>query len=123
MNEGRYRLIGSSASPYAIKLRALLVYRRIPREQALSGMSEALLGIAGELYLPFLVADAEAFAKGMKRLEINVWGLPYALSPFKYQVKCLDLLREKFAALDAEHRTALRPVLERTGCWTHLIAG
>jgi glutathione S-transferase len=91
-----------------------------PCEQALSGMAEALLRIAGELYLPFLVANAEAYAKGVERLEINVWGLPYALSPFKYQVKCLQLLREKFAALDAEHRTALRPVLERTGCWQYL---
>jgi hypothetical protein len=45
-----------------------------------------------------------------------------ALSPFNYQVKCLQLLREKFAALDAEHRTALRPVLERAGCWEHLSA-
>ncbi len=93
-----------------------------PREQALSGMSEALLGIAGELYLPFLAANAQAFASGTERLEINVWGLSYALSPFKYQVKCLGLLRDKFAALDAEDRTALRPLLERTGCWEHLIA-
>jgi hypothetical protein len=93
-----------------------------PREQALSGMTEALLAIAGELYLPFLVANAQAFAKGLERLEIKVWGLPYALSPFKYQVKCLQQLRDKFAALDAEHIKALRPVLERTGCWTHLAA-
>jgi hypothetical protein len=85
-------------------------------------LSEALLGIAGELYLPFLVANAKAFAKGMDRLEINVWGLSYALSPFKFQVKCLGLLRDKFAALDAEHQTALKPVLERTGCWRHLVA-
>ena len=68
------------------------------------------------------VANAEAFAKGVERLEINVWGLPYALSPFKYQVKCLDLIRGKFAALDAEHRAALQPVLEHTGCWEHLVA-
>jgi hypothetical protein len=85
-------------------------------------MAEALLKIAGELYLPFLVANAAALAKGVERLEINVWGMAYALSPFKYQVKCLNLLRDKFAALDAVHRTALRPVLERTGCWGHLIA-
>ena len=92
-----------------------------PRDQALSGMAEALLRVTGELYLPFLVANAEAFAKGLERLKINVWGLSYALSPFKYQVKCLNLIRDKFAALDAQHRTALRPVLERTGCWANLV--
>ena len=93
-----------------------------PREQALSGLAEALLGIAGELYLPFLAANADAFARGLPRLELEVWGLPYALSPFKYQVKCLEQLREKFAGLDAADRTALRPLLERTGCWAHLAA-
>jgi len=92
------------------------------RQQALSGMAEALLRIAGELYLPFLVANAGAFDRGLERVEINVWGLPYALSPFKYQVKCLDLIREKFAALGGENRAGLRPVLERTGCWAHLAA-
>ena len=71
-----------------------------------------MLKIAGDLYLPFLAANAEAFAKGLERLEINVWGLPYALAPFKYQVKCLQSLREKFAALDPKERKALRPVLE-----------
>jgi hypothetical protein len=94
-----------------------------PREQALGGMAEALLRIAGELYLPFLVANADAFAKGFERVEMNVWGLPYALAPFKYQVKCLTLLRDKFLALDADSRAALKPVLERTGCWRHLAVG
>ncbi len=93
-----------------------------PRKQALGGFAEALLRIAGELYLPFLVANFDAFAKGLERLEINVWGLPYALSPFKYQVRCLDQLRDKFAALTVQDRTALRPVLERTGCWSYLSA-
>ena len=68
------------------------------------------------------MANAGAFARGLERVEINVWGLPYALSPFKYQVKCLDLIREKFMALGGENRAALRPILERTACWAHLAA-
>lgn len=91
-----------------------------PRERTLEGWAEALLRIAGELYLPFLVANEQAFAKGLDRLEIEIWGLPYALAPFKYQVKCLRQLRDKFAALVPADRAALRPLLERTGCWAHL---
>lgn len=93
-----------------------------PLERVLNGWVEALLRIAGELYLPFLVANAEAFACGLERLEIEVWGLPYALAPFKYQVKCLDQLRDKFAALDVADRDALQPILARTGCWGPLVA-
>jgi hypothetical protein len=92
------------------------------RQRALGGWVEALLHIAGELYLPFLVANAKAFADGLERLEITVWDLPYALAPFKYQVKCLQQLRDKFAALQPSDRAALRPVLERTGCWKPLAA-
>jgi glutathione S-transferase len=91
-----------------------------PRERALGAWVEALLGIAGELYLPFLLANAEALARGLARVEIKVWGLPYALAPFKYQVKCLQQLRAKFAALSADDRTALQPILARTGCWRAL---
>jgi glutathione S-transferase len=93
-----------------------------PRERALGAWVEALLFIAGELYLPFLVANAKAFANGLERLEIKVWNLPYALAPFKYQVKCLQQLRRKFAALDAQDRAALRPILARTGCGELLTA-
>lgn len=89
-------------------------------EQALGGFAEALLRIAGDLYLPFLVANADAYAKGLPRLEMSVWGLPYALTPFKYQVKCLARLRQRFTALSSSDRSALKPVLERTGCWRPL---
>ena len=92
-----------------------------PRERVLHGWVEALLRIAGELYLPFLVANAEAFARGLERLEIEVWGLPYALAPFKYQVKCLHQLRHKFTELDVGDRDALQPILACTGCWEPLV--
>lgn len=91
-----------------------------PRERALGAWVEGLLRIAGELYLPFLLANAEALAKGLKRLQIEVWGLPYALAPFKYQLKCLQQLRSKFTALDAQDRAALQPILDRTRCWEPL---
>lgn len=91
-----------------------------PREQALTGMAEALLKIPGELYLPFLVANAEAFAKGCEKLRMEVLGMPYVLAPFKCQVKCLEQLRGKFAVLSEADRAALKPVLERTGCWEPL---
>ena len=54
------------------------------RAQALGGFVEALLRIAGELYLPFLVANADAFAKGLERLEIE--GLGPALRAVAVQI-------------------------------------
>jgi hypothetical protein len=44
MTEGPYRSIGSTASPYALKLRALLCYRWIPHHWI---MTKALLARTG----------------------------------------------------------------------------
>src|SRR5204862_3160870 len=88
-----------------------------PRERALGGMAEALLKIAGELYLPFLAANAEAFASGLERLEMNVWGLPYALAPFKYQVSACSSFATSF-------QRSMRAVGRRCDrCWNAPGAG
>jgi glutathione S-transferase len=88
-----------------------------PFERAVGGAVGDLLALAGELYLPFLAANEQAFARGLEKHEITVWGLTYALAPFKYQVKCLANLRERFRALAPADRGRLEPVLRRTGCW------
>jgi hypothetical protein len=43
-------------------------------------------------------------------------GHPYAQGVFKYQVKCLADLRSRYAALDAQARASLAPLLTETGC-------
>lgn len=93
-----------------------------PFDRALSGAARDLLRLAGELYLPFLDANERAFADGRETLEMEVWSLPYVLTPFKYQVKCRERLRRRFAALDEDARGRLRPVLTETGCWDRLSA-
>jgi len=92
-----------------------------PFERAMAGAPRDLLALAGELYLPFLTANERAWSKGLERLEMRVWELDYTLAPFKYQVKCLATLRERFGALDADSQARLEPILRETGCWPHLV--
>jgi glutathione S-transferase len=91
------------------------------REDSISPWAIDLLRIVGELYLPFLTANERAFKEGKNQLEITVWGKPYVLSPFKYQVKCLTALRSSFASLTSQERSAIGLVLDATGCSPHLI--
>jgi len=85
-------------------------------EAALAGAAGRLLELAGELYLPFLVANAQAWREGAPQLRLSVWGLDCMFTPFRFQVKCLERLRERYAALDAGTRARLGPVLADAGC-------
>lgn len=75
-----------------------------------------LLDLAGSVYLPFLVANAQAFENGAEQLELEVEGMQYRQKPFKYQVKCFAELRKAYAALSAEARTKVDPILEKHNC-------
>ena len=79
-----------------------------------------LLRIAGEVYLPFLRANAAAYEDGRPHLEMRALGHPYVLRPFKYQVKCLRRLETRFHALAAGDSAPIEPVLRATGCWSAL---
>ena len=83
---------------------------------------ERLLGLAGQIYFPFLLANAAAAARAQDTFAFEALGLPFAQAVFKYQVKCLEALRSAYRALPDDAREELDPVLERTGCKAPLVS-
>lgn len=79
-----------------------------------------LLDIAGQVYFPFLLANAEALARGEKEFHSSGYGLPYSQGTFKYQAKCLAELRQRFAALSPGAKERLESDLKGSECWEPL---
>jgi hypothetical protein len=77
---------------------------------------QALLQLCGDTYLPFLAANAAAIAEGEKTVSVTLRGRPFEQGTFRYQAKCYDALRHRFAALQPVDRARVEPVLEETGC-------
>lgn len=73
---------------------------------------QELLAIAGQVYAPFLLANARAAEAGKPDFRITVDGMPYAQGTFGYQVKCLADLRARYAALPDGARAKLAPLLQ-----------
>ena len=76
----------------------------------------ALLDVAGEAYLPFLVANAAALDSGADRVRVEADGLEYEGAPFKYQRRCLHQLRQQYASLSDTARHELDPLLSAHRC-------
>lgn len=82
----------------------------------------ALLGLAAEVYLPFLEANAKAFEAKKDSFSFSALGMSYSQATFKYQVKCLRWLQEEFAALRGDARDRVHVILKETGCLETLVA-
>jgi glutathione S-transferase len=81
----------------------------------------AWLEQVGEIYMPFLLANAAAIEAGDETFSITAMGLPYTQGVFKYQVKCLADLRARYTALDNAARAKVDPLLAQTGCLNALL--
>ncbi len=77
---------------------------------------QQLLAEVGRVYVPFLLANAAASEAGEKTFRIEVGGMSYEQGTFKYQLKCLANLRSRYAALSADVRDRINPVLSDSNC-------
>jgi hypothetical protein len=72
--------------------------------------------MAGEIYFPFLLANARAFEKGEPTFSVELRGKTYSQGAFRYQQRCLWDLREAYRKLDAAAKAKIDPMLEAAAC-------
>jgi glutathione S-transferase len=90
--------------------------------EALADAVRPLLAEVGRVYVPFLLANADALVRGAAQVECTIDGRPWTQRPFPYQRKCLEWLRAAWQALGSGDQAAVRRVLDGTGC-EPLLAG
>jgi len=77
-----------------------------------------LLHEIGQTYAPFMLANLDALNSGADEVECTIADYQYRQSPFRYQGKCLQWLREAHQNLDSEARHRVDNILDGTGCET-----
>jgi glutathione S-transferase len=75
-----------------------------------------LLKEVGRVYVPALMANAAAIAKGGETFETEIDGKPWKQQTFPYQAKCLQWIRNAYADLGAADRATVDKILSGTGC-------
>ena len=81
---------------------------------------DAILKVIGEVYLPFLVANAAALEAGAAEVRFEAMGHEFVQPPFRYQAKCLAALRAAFAALEPDCAADILGRLSATDCLHYL---
>jgi glutathione S-transferase len=76
----------------------------------------SILRVAGEVYFPFLLANAKALQAGQDRFAFDALGFRYEQAAFKYQAHCFSHLRQRYAELSTSSRARIDPVLDEAGC-------
>jgi glutathione S-transferase len=72
----------------------------------------------GRLFLPWSAANAAALAAGDEEFTVELGGRAWTQKPQKYHARSLAVLRANYAEL--ADRSAIDPVLEKTGCLAYL---
>lgn len=81
---------------------------------------ERLLVLIGEVFLPYMVANARAVAAGEPTVSTKLRGLPMAARANGYKANCLGWLKLALAEALAAGAVGLEATLRRHGCWEPL---
>jgi hypothetical protein len=122
---GQFRVLSEDHTPHLVmRARNPRVYDWLRRLDDASGIEgewygsarinasvRALLAIADDCYLPFLAANALALRAGAQEIALTLRGRAFAQAPFRYQGKCLGMLRDRFASLPTDAAECVRGVL------------
>jgi len=83
---------------------------------------KSLLRLIGDVYLPFLMANAKALQEGAESFTVNIFNgsITHTQRPFPYQGKCLNWLVEKYESIpNSPKKAQLDALLQETGCLTY----
>lgn len=92
---------------------------RDPHEPLGAGVV-ALLELAGDTYLPFLMQNAAAIAAGTNPYELKHGGKTYPNPTRSYKRRCLLWLKAALAEVQGEPRARLEKILRQYDCWEPL---
>ena len=70
----------------------------------------------GKVYIPCLIANAEAHERGEDVWEIQIDTSTWKQKTFPYQVKCLNWIKDEFSKLSDLDKNLVKDYLEGTGC-------
>ena len=75
-----------------------------------------ILAEIGRVYVPALLANAQAVEAGEKTWEAEIDGARWTQQTFPYQAKCLKWINEQYRALGDDDRARVDALLDGTGC-------
>ena len=75
-----------------------------------------ILKEVGKMYVPALLANADALIKGAEIWEAEIDGALWKQKTFNYQGKCLAWIKEEFNALNKDDKLRVKECLQGTGC-------
>jgi glutathione S-transferase len=81
---------------------------------------KGILNEVGRVYVPALLANAEALQTGEKQWQAEIDGVTWTQQTFPYQGKCLQWINQQYQALSNADKQKVDSVLSGTGCETLL---